>query len=82
VWKTPLGGRYYGRPSPGAEAFVKVGDELEVGRTVALIEVMKTFNRASYGGAGLPERARVTRLLVAEGDDVNAGDPILGLEKI
>lgn len=82
VWKTPLGGRYYGRPSPAAEPFVKVGDELEAGRTVALIEVMKTFNRASYGGAGLPERARVTRILVTEGDDVNAGDAILAIERV
>jgi len=82
VWKTPLGGRYYGRPAPGAEAFVKVGDEIEVGRTVALIEVMKTFNRASYGGPGVPERARVTRILVSEGDDVNAGDAVLALEAV
>lgn len=80
VWKAPLGGRYYGRPAPGAEPFVKVGDTVRAGQTVALIEVMKTFNRASYGGAGLPEQARVVRVAVAEGDDVNAGDVLLELE--
>jgi acetyl-CoA carboxylase biotin carboxyl carrier protein len=79
VWKTPLGGRYYGRPSPNAEPFVKVGDVIKTGQTVALIEVMKTFNRASYGGAGLPAEARVERVLVKEGYDVNAGDAILAL---
>ena len=82
VWKTPLGGRYYGRPSPTAEAFVKVGDVIKTGQTVALVEVMKTFNRASYGGAGLPSEARVTRILVNEGDDVNGGDAILALEVV
>ena len=40
---------------------------------------MKTFNRVTYGGAGLPERARVEKILVADGDDVNAGDPLLAL---
>lgn len=80
VWKVPLGGRYYGRSSPNAEPFVKVGDVIKTGQTVALIEVMKTFNRASYGGAGLPTGARVVRLLVKEGDDVNAGDALLALE--
>lgn len=82
VWKTPLGGRYYGRPSPTAEPFVKVGDVIKTGQTVALVEVMKTFNRASYGGAGLPAEARVTRILVNEGDDVNGGDAILALEAV
>lgn len=82
VWKTPLGGRYYGRPSPSAEPFVKVGDVIKTGQTVALIEVMKTFNRASYGGAGLPAEARVVRVLVSEGDDVNGGDALLALEAI
>lgn len=80
VWKTPLGGRYYGRPTPTAEPFVKVGDVVRTGQTVALIEVMKTFNRASYGGAGLPDEARVKRIVVSEGDDVNAGDVLLELE--
>ncbi len=80
VWRTPLGGRYYARPSPTAEAFVKVGDLVKTGQTVALIEVMKTFNRASYGGANLPAEARVKRIVVNEGDDVNAGDVVLELE--
>ena len=41
---------------------------------------MKTFNRVTYGGPDLPETARVSRILVAEGADVNAGDPLLALE--
>lgn len=80
VFKTPLGGRYYARPAPGADAFVKPGDEVRPGMTVALIEVMKTFNRVSYGGPGLPERARVRAIVPRDGDDVEAGDVLLELE--
>jgi len=61
VFRTPSSGRYYGRPGPGREPFVKVGDVIAVGQAVALLEVMKTFNRLQYGGEGLPERARSRR---------------------
>jgi multidrug efflux pump subunit AcrA (membrane-fusion protein) len=35
-----------------------------------------------FGGTDMPERARVRELLVKDGDDVNAGDPLLGLDPI
>lgn len=78
--KAPSSGRYYGRPGPGKEAFVKVGDVVSVGQTVALLEVMKTFNRVLYGGKGLPERARVLRIVPAEESDVQSGTVLLELE--
>lgn len=80
VFETPLGGRYYARPAPDADPFVKVGDVIQHGTTVALIEVMKTFNRVSYGGPGTPPRARVKRIVRADGDDIEAGDVLLELE--
>lgn len=82
VFKTPLGGRYYARPSPDADPFVRIGDEIEAGTTVALIEVMKTFNRVSYAGAQLPARARVVAIVPADGEDVEAGDVLLELEAV
>ncbi len=80
VLKAPSSGRYYGRPGPGKDAFVKVGDVLTQGQTVALLEVMKTFNRVLYGGASLPERARVTAIVPAEESDVQSGSVLLELE--
>jgi acetyl-CoA carboxylase biotin carboxyl carrier protein len=77
-----LSGRYYARPSPDKPMFVQPGSEVGPGQTVALLEVMKTFNRLTYGGAGLPERARVKALLVRDEDDVDAGTPILELEPL
>jgi acetyl-CoA carboxylase biotin carboxyl carrier protein len=82
VFRAPLSGRFYARSSPDKPAFVSVGDEIATGHTVALLEVMKTFNRLSYGGAGLPERARVRAVLVRDEDDVEAGAAILELEPI
>ena len=80
VFRAPTSGRFYGRPSPDKAAFVSVGDELGPGATICLLEVMKTFNRVTYGGAGLPERAIVREILVAEGADVTAGEALLALE--
>jgi len=80
VFRAPTSGRFYGRPTPEKPAFVTVGAELTIGTTVCLLEVMKTFNRVTYGGAGLPERAVVVAILVADGADVTAGDPLLALE--
>ena len=79
VFRAPTSGRFYSRSTPGKPPFVSVGDELGPGATVCLLEVMKTFNRVTYGGPGLPERARVTAVLVADGADVTAGDPLLQL---
>jgi acetyl-CoA carboxylase biotin carboxyl carrier protein len=82
VFRAPASGRFYGRSSPDKPAFVSAGDELQAGATVCLLEVMKTFHRVHYGGTDVPERARVREVLVKDGDDVNAGDPLLGLDPI
>lgn len=76
VFRAPTSGRYYGRPSPDKPPFVTAGMELAAGTTICLLEVMKTFNRVLFDG----DRARVREVLVAEGADVNAGDPLLALE--
>ena len=80
VFRAPTSGRFYSRSAPGKPAFVNVGDELGPNATVCLLEVMKTFNRVTYGGPGLPERAKVREILVADGADVTAGNPLLALE--
>ena len=78
--RAPSSGRFYARPSPGEPAFVKPGDVVSAGQTVALLEVMKTFNRIAYGGGGLPDRARVTRVVPADESDVLENDVLLELE--
>ena len=80
VFPAPTSGRFYGRSAPDRPPFVTEGAQLTAGTTVCLLEVMKTFHRVTYGGPGLPDTARVRRVLVADGADVNAGDPLLALE--
>lgn len=80
VFRAPTSGRFYGRPTADKPSFVSVGDQLVQGTTICLLEVMKTFNRVTYGGAGMPERAKVREILVADGSDVTAGDALLALE--
>ena len=81
-FRAPSSGRFYARPAPDKPLFVQPGDELRAGQTVAVLEVMKTFNRIQYGGAGLPDPARVVRSVPADGDDLGSGDPILEVEPV
>ncbi|MCH9687687.1 MAG: hypothetical protein K0V04_40025 [Deltaproteobacteria bacterium] len=80
AFRSPLSGRFYARAAPDKPPFVQVGDVIETGRTVALLEVMKTFNRIAYGGDGLPPRARVLGLGPNDEDDVEEGDVLLRIE--
>lgn len=80
VFRAPTSGRFYSKSAPGKPPFVAVGDELGPNATVCLLEVMKTFHRVTYGGAGLPDRAKVREILVADGADITAGDPLLALD--
>ena len=82
VFRAPSSGRYYARPGPDKPAFVEVGSEISAGQTVAILEVMKTFNRIAYGGAGLPARAKVLRVVPADGADINRDDVLLELEAL
>jgi acetyl-CoA carboxylase biotin carboxyl carrier protein len=80
VFDSPLAGRFYARPAPDKPTFVTPGDIVSTGQTVGLLEVMKTFNRITYGGVGLPERARIVEIVPADEVDLDAGDTILRLE--
>ena len=80
--RAPFAGRFWHRPSPGDPAFVEAGSELTTGRTVGLLEVMKTFSHVHYEGPGLPERGKVVRVVPGDGDEVAAGDPLLVVEPL
>jgi len=81
VVHAPYSGRFWHRPAPKDPAFVKEGDILEPGRTVGLIEVMKTFTHLSYEAGGeLPTKARIIKLLAGDGDEVSEGDPLIEIE--
>jgi biotin carboxyl carrier protein len=80
-FRAPCSGRFWQRPAPADEPFVRAGDVVEDGRTLGLIEVMKTFTHVVYRAGGeLPERARVKRFLVTDGGEVEDGSALLEFE--
>lgn len=77
----PQAGRFYRRSAPDAPLFADAGDEVQAGRTVGLLEVMKTFNPVKYQpGGALPERARILRFLADDASDVEEGQALLEVE--
>ena len=73
---SPIDGIFYCRPTPDAEAFVSEGGRVTEGRTLGLIEVMKTFNPVRYGGIGAPPEGVVLRVEVVDQAEVRAGQTL------
>jgi acetyl-CoA carboxylase biotin carboxyl carrier protein len=72
---SPMVGVAYHSPEPGAPPFVTVGQSVEAGQTLLLIEAMKTFNQIRA-----PKAGTVVRILVANSTPVEYGEVLLILE--
>ncbi|ALG08679.1 acetyl-CoA carboxylase biotin carboxyl carrier protein [Kibdelosporangium phytohabitans] len=75
VVRSPMVGTAYHAPSPGQPPFVKVGDMVEAGQTVLIVEAMKLFNPIVAEETGV-----VLELLVADGEPVEFEQPLLRLK--
>jgi acetyl-CoA carboxylase biotin carboxyl carrier protein len=75
VITAPMVGTFYGAPSPGAKAFVEIGDEIKVGQVLCIIEAMKMMNQIESDKAG-----RVTSIMARNGDPVEFGQPLFVVE--
>ena len=75
VVKSPMVGAVYLQPNPGADPFVKPGDQVTAGQTLLIIEAMKTMNPVPAPRAG-----KVLELLVDDGQPVEFGEPLVVLE--
>jgi biotin carboxyl carrier protein len=73
---SPTNGMFYRRARPDSPSYVEVGQVVEEGTTLALVEVMKCFSAITYGGEGLPARAEILEIRVADSSEVTA-DQIL-----
>ena len=71
VVKSPIVGTYYDSPSPGAGPFVKVGDQVEPGKVLCIIESMKLMNEIEAEIAGT-----VIAKLVENGKAVEYGESL------
>ena len=63
------------QPEPGAPAFISVGDQVEEGQTLLIVEAMKTMNQIPA-----PRSGRIARILVDDGSAVEFGTPLVILE--
>ena len=73
--KSPMVGVAYLAPEPGAKPFVKIGDAVKAGDTVALVEAMKTFNPIKSDIDGV-----VKEILVSDGMAVEFDTPMVVIE--
>ena len=71
----PLVGTFYEAAQPGAKPFVQVGDVVEVGQTVCIVEAMKLMNEVSAGEGG-----KVAEILCKNGDPVEFEQVLMYLE--
>ncbi|MGB1081004.1 MAG: acetyl-CoA carboxylase biotin carboxyl carrier protein [Alphaproteobacteria bacterium] len=71
---SPMVGTVYLAPEPGAGNFVSVGDEIKEGDTLMIIEAMKVMNHLPSTQSGI-----VRRVLVADGEPVEFGQPLIEL---
>lgn len=72
---SPMVGTVYLQPQPGAASFIKVGDTVAAGQTLMIIEAMKTMNQIPSPRAGT-----VKRILVADGNAIEYGAPLMIIE--
>jgi len=71
VVTSPMVGTFYRSPSPGADAFVQVGDTVKEGDTICIIEAMKLLNEIEADKSGV-----IKEVLVENGQAVEYGQPL------
>ena len=72
--RSPIVGTFYESPSPGAPSFVKVGDQVEVGQVLCIVEAMKLMNEIEADVAG-----EVVKRIAASGQPVEYGQPLFAI---
>jgi acetyl-CoA carboxylase biotin carboxyl carrier protein len=72
---SPMVGTYYEAPAPGSPNFVKVGDQVQAGATLCIIEAMKMMNQIEADVAG-----KVVAALAKNGEPVEFGQALFIIE--
>lgn len=74
IVRSPIVGTFYEAPSPGAPPFIKVGDMLEVGQVLCIVEAMKLMNEIECDAAG-----ELVKKLVTNGQPIEYGQELFVL---
>jgi len=76
VLVSPMVGTFYRSPSPEASAFVELGDRVQVGQTLCIVEAMKLMNEIEADAAGVIEA-----ILVDNTGPVQFGQPLFKIRE-
>lgn len=71
VVRSPMVGTFYRSPSPGSKSFVEVGQSVNAGDTICIIEAMKLLNEIEADQGGI-----IKVILVENGQPVEYGEPL------
>jgi acetyl-CoA carboxylase biotin carboxyl carrier protein len=74
IVRSPIVGTFYEAPSPGSPPFVKIGDTLEVGQVLCIVEAMKLMNEIECDVAG-----ELVKKLVANGQPIEYGQEMFAV---
>jgi acetyl-CoA carboxylase biotin carboxyl carrier protein len=74
IVKSPIVGTFYESPSPGSPPFVKVGDKLEVGQVLCIVEAMKLMNEIECDVAG-----ELVKMMVTNGQPIEYGQELFAV---
>lgn len=72
--KSPIVGTFYESSAPGAQPFIKVGDTVEVGQVLCIVEAMKLMNEIESDVAG-----EIVRVIAKSGSAVEYGQPLFAV---
>jgi acetyl-CoA carboxylase biotin carboxyl carrier protein len=75
IVKSPIVGTFYASPSPDAETFVKVGDRVEVGKVLCIVEAMKLMNEIESDAAG-----EIVKVFPKAGQPVEYGQALFAIK--
>ena len=76
IVSSPIVGTFYRAPSPGAEPYVNVGDQIEEGKILCLVEAMKLMNEIPSDTDG-----KIVRIYVENGSTVEFGQKLFGIRQ-
>lgn len=74
--KSPIVGTFYDAPSPGSPPFIKIGDTVEAGQVLCIIEAMKLMNEIESDVAG-----EIVKKLVSNAQPVEYGQPLFAIRQ-
>ncbi|MEP7337705.1 MAG: acetyl-CoA carboxylase biotin carboxyl carrier protein [Acidobacteriota bacterium] len=76
ILTSPIVGTFYSSPSPTAGPFVSVGDSVNVGKVLCIIEAMKLMNEIQSDASGT-----IAKIFVENGQPIDFGQPLFGIKK-